>query len=469
MPSLYFHDEESPTALEILKTSRSSASLASTLSTVNSTPNSVASPKVPWGATPLFSALRGHADILRSRLEPRLFLVNPSRADREVHEIDLGSSVENDRAVPRARTSGSDSTVSSGARAYPPRATFPDAAKNAYSNSGDDFPAATFLHPTRTQLLSGFSQLTQKAKKITQDILSQPFAEPIVTHLPAPVRDLVQPGQAWESKKNNGRNVAGEFESARVYLARWARVVAEEGERSRKAELAATARISSGGHRSESEAKSDLGIFELVRNNRSDGQVPNTTRTPGNPVTLEEVLEWHANGFDESHLRKETFRRGVEAGEARQLVWEVLLGVIDWKLGLGQETKEAQAKWNTLRDQQSVEYYDLQNKWQNSSHQGDDKEREEWHRIDVSSVQSISDFLFKFSRCDDLPYNLNNESKQVDCRRTDRNQPMFAIPDALKGEEEKEGGGAARSSGSIPLHVEEGSQTALNREFLRKE
>jgi hypothetical protein len=51
--------------------------------------------------------------------------------------------------------------------------------------------------------------------------LSQPFAEPIVTHLPAPVRDLVNPSSEWEARKTGDKksNVAGEFESARVYLA----------------------------------------------------------------------------------------------------------------------------------------------------------------------------------------------------------------------------------------------------------
>lgn len=47
----------------------------------------------------------------------------------------------------------------------------------------------------------------------------------------------------------------GEFESARVYLARWARVVAEEGERARRRE----ARVV-GDEREEGE----LGVFELL-------------------------------------------------------------------------------------------------------------------------------------------------------------------------------------------------------------
>jgi len=55
----------------------------------------------------------------------------------------------------------------------------------------------------------------------------------------------------------------------------------------------------------------------------------------------------------------------------------------------------------------------------------------------------------------------------VDCRRTDRDQPMFAVPANLRGEEEKEGGGAGKGAQGISADMresEEGNQTALNRE-----
>ena len=390
MPSLYFHDEESPSTLELLKTSRSSSSLAafSNKATVaDATEASATKPKVPWGATPLFTALRAHAEILRSRLEPRLFLVNPSRTDREVHEIDLGTSAENDRVLPKTGAAVSSSSSVDGAKAYPPKANFPEVSLEGGPYGGTaDFPAATFLHPTRTQLLSGFSQLTQKAKRITQDILSQPFAEPIVTHLPAPVRDLVNPNPDWEAKKTGDKRstVAGEFESARVYLARWARVVAEEGERSRKAEVAAKARRGLSQPESITEARSDLGVFELIRSVKAGGEAPTTTRTPGNPVTLLELSEWHEKGFGESFFRKEVFKRGVTEGKARQWAWEALLGVVPWELGLGEEQTKAASLHAARRDQKREEYNRLKSKWQASGSEDEKaKDKEEWHRIDV--------------------------------------------------------------------------------------
>lgn len=70
--------------------------------------------------------------------------------------------------------------------------------------------------------LQGFSNITQGARHAAQVILSHPLARPIVPHLPAPVKSLVNVEGEWSSWVEQGG--MGEFESARVYLARWARV-----------------------------------------------------------------------------------------------------------------------------------------------------------------------------------------------------------------------------------------------------
>lgn len=403
--------------------------------------------RIVWGATTFFACLREHCDLLRSRLEPRLFLVNPSKADREVHEIDLGDERENDRVVPRAIDKRNASPAAQNRipreAAYPPQGKFPanpaamlshgiaasGSSSSSTSNNAHDLPPAFSLHPARTQLLSSFSQLTQKAKQLTQQVLSQPFAEPIVPHLPPNMRKMVDPTREWEAKarrralfgdesrdgNHTAASVTGEFESARVYLARWARVVAEEGERSRKRELANAASLSGGGSgaakgtTTTTDAKSDLGIFEVVRSARGESSAPppSTTRTPGNPVTLDQVREWHAKGLDESYLRGEVFRRGlVGTDDTRKVVWEVLLGVIPWKVGLGEPWQEAERARAAVRAEKRQKYEQLKKQWledsrvhvnkagddQEGGSQGGpggvaaftDKQREEWHRIDVS-------------------------------------------------------------------------------------
>ena len=121
----------------------------------------------------------------------------------------------------------------------------------------------------------------------------------------------------------------GEFESARVYLARWARIVAEEGERARRLEAQALPSSTS-----LTEESSSLGVFELLHST-SNLPPPKTSRDPDHPV--DEVM-W-AKWFDVEgrptvrveEMRREVFRRGISSkGTLRQKVWPFLLDVHEW-------------------------------------------------------------------------------------------------------------------------------------------
>ena len=56
---------------------------------------------------------------------------------------------------------------------------------------------------------------------------------------------------------------------------------------------------------------------------------------------------------------------------------------------------------------------------------------------------------------------------QVDCRRTDRTQPLFMVPTEAvqKGDEEKEAGGAGGDWEKKTEDIEEGGMARLNREY----
>lgn len=330
-----------------------------------------------------------------------------------MHEIDLGE--DDERVIPRVLqpergASGSSKRV---AEAYPPAGDFPSTiAFPSYGPDGTregqhlDLPLPTSLHPARTQFLSSFSQLTQQAKQLTTSVLSHPLAKPLVPHLPAPVRSLVTVPGEWESvgerqkrareakaggKKRGGAAAMGEYESARVYLARWARIVAEEGERARKAEVAGGLGVKAG---AEEEGSGTAGIFEVIKAASSGKPQPTTTRQPENPVTEADFVDWLVKGLDEAHLRRECFRRGCSSeGKARQWMWEVLLGVIPWTTGLGKDKTTALV---TLRDdarqELAAEYDRLRAGWQSASAAASPPSqealataKEEWHRIDVSA------------------------------------------------------------------------------------
>lgn len=121
----------------------------------------------------------------------------------------------------------------------------------------------------------------------------------------------------------------GEFESARVYLARWARIVAEEGERARRREAQALPSSSKA-----AEETSSLGIFELLHST-SNLPTPRTSRDPEHPVDEKMWGGWFGEEGRPTvrfeHMKREVFRRGIDdKGTLRQRVWPFVLGVLEW-------------------------------------------------------------------------------------------------------------------------------------------
>ncbi|WVR08757.1 hypothetical protein IAU60_005815 [Kwoniella sp. DSM 27419] len=431
LPTMYFHDDESPL-------------LASP-----AVPGRQALPRARWGFPPFLQLLQSRATVVRSRLlqgkasmGADLWLINPSKGDREVHEA--GFEDAEPETVPAQRRPSQTSATAPNAVPYPPKQSYPN---TAVLNS---------TNPKQT-LMTSLSNLTNFTRQKASQVLSHPLAQPVVPHLPPAVRSLVNVPGEWERngrvppKTGTGRtnDVASEFESARLYLARWARVVAEEGERARRDELAAQARIrrGSGTDTSVEDLASSLGVFSVLPRSYSKRPVPNPTRTPQHPLMAKDWDSLAAQGRDEAYVRGEIFRRGFsdssEPAErrARREGWEVLLGIVPWAVGgVGGGEAGKEKRRNTRMEARKAKrqvYAGIKAKWRNEAERTGGREdwKEEWHRIDV------------------------------DCRRTDRNQPLFAVPTeaARKGEHEKEGGGAgAEMRWDGRGEEEEGGMAALN-------
>jgi len=234
-----------------------------------------------------------YANLLRSSLQSSLFLVNPSRADIETHTTILYA----DDAV--------DEILN-------PSTSLP---RNRRLPGGSGHNRRTsVLHQTlappspgsqaRLAFLQGFSQITKGARSTAQRILSHPLAKPIVPHLPDPVKSLVSANGEWASWVEKGG--VGEFESARVYLARWARIVAEEGERARQREVRTM------GMSGEEEEDGGLGVFEVLKQS-ANLPTPKSTRNPKNPINKEAWSNWFAGDgrplVTKEYMRQEVFRR----------------------------------------------------------------------------------------------------------------------------------------------------------------
>lgn len=182
----------------------------------------------------------------------------------------------------------------------------------------------------RTALLQSFANITRATRHAAQNILSHPLAKPIVPHLPDPVKSLVSANGDLEWGSWVEKGGVGEFESARVYLARWARIVAEEGERARRREAQAIPANTSASTTEEGE----LGIFELLHTT-ANLPTPKTSRDPKHPIGVEMFDEWFAPDgrplITMEKLRMEIFRRGVSSrNNARRRLWPYLLGVYAW-------------------------------------------------------------------------------------------------------------------------------------------
>jgi hypothetical protein len=144
------------------------------------------------------------------------------------------------------------------------------------------------------------------------------------------VKSLVSAPGEWEWGSWVEKGGVGEFESARVYLARWARIVAEEGERARRREAQALPSV----YADNEQEASSLGIFELLHTT-SNLPLPKSSRTPEKPVSEKEWRRWFdAEGkpvIRVEEFKREVFRRGVSGEpDLRKKIWPFLLGVFEW-------------------------------------------------------------------------------------------------------------------------------------------
>lgn len=403
LPTLHFHDDESLSMT--YPTRRSKREYSSSYPPTPTRSN----PRLPvsWGGEDLLSRLKCYAHILRSTLEPSLYLVDPSKADIETHTTQIFDDDAIDDILARSSYANSHSPVPAHRR---PRPLSSSATNTPNPYSGRSSVLHRSLYPpsvsttqnasqARMALLQSFSNITRATRHAAQNILSHPYAKPILPHLPDPVKSLVNVNGECEWGSWVEKGGVGEFESARVYLARWARIVAEEGDRARRGE----AQVLSASSGNLEEETSSLGVFELLQST-INLPAPKTSREPWDPVDEVTWEKW----FDTDgrpkvrmeEMQREVFRRGIDpAGSLRKRIWPFLLGVHPWDA----DHKGRAISWEAKRKR----YHEIKSEW-----------------YGVSEVFDRPDILEERHRID------------VDCRRTDRTHPLFctAYPDVSSDE-----------------------------------
>ncbi|KDN45934.1 RabGAP/TBC [Tilletiaria anomala UBC 951] len=456
LPTLHFHDDESQSTILGLQrassaaqhnsngndatTSRSGLSgsdIALHLAAPSGPPASSALP-CTWGGDELLQQLRRYAHVLRSVVQANLFLLNPSRDDVELHTTPLFDDDAIDRLVPAPSSStfGDGNRFTSDLHVH-----LPSAHRGNVQSAGQDGgvsgssiaaadaakmePLVLWAKSTRLSFLSSMAQLTHSARQATHQVLSHPLARPVVGHLPGPVQTFAQAGpfplgpiSDAEWGRIAQQSGTGEYDSARVYLAKWARLVAEEGERNKRKEealttaaAAAAASGRAGGGRGGAASGTEygesahedveigqLGVFELLAKS-ADLPRPPTSRVQGSPLTLSEFdsLFDTVSGrplHSAAAIQQRIFAHGLADLPARRAAWPFLLGVVPWH--------STRAEREQLWRARAAQYWTIKRQW-----------------MEQPALLEREDVLEQRHRI------------RVDCLRTDRSHPVFrATPPA---------------------------------------
>ncbi|PHH85827.1 hypothetical protein CDD83_11123 [Cordyceps sp. RAO-2017] len=308
-----------------------------------------------WGADEVLRWLRRYVKMERSGAEPNIYLIEPSKEDLE----SFGPGGQHTaRSGP-----GRDDAAAAAAAA---------AATASGSRDAEMDPFVKFVKETGWNIMNQFSKVTTFTRRAAQDLAEN-------SNVPPQVKRLLRNPEV--------QTLQDEFDSARIYLARWAMGIAEQSERDRRGRIWTVRDVA------ELE-DTDVGEFELL-----EGAGSLSLQERRKPVT---AAEWAAMFDPETgrlsvtidEVKQRVFHGGLDADDGvRKEAWLFLLGVHEW-YGTADERK---AQMASLRDQ----YYRLKHSWwERLDGEGGEGEAGEWWREQRGRIEK-------------------------DVHRTDRNVPIF--------------------------------------------
>lgn len=250
-----------------------------------------------WGGDEVLRWLRRYVKIERSVAEPNIYLVEPSREDSEGFgsrpTASTPSSIGRQDSTKGIKIGGAAGTGNAGAGS---------------SRDAQMDPFTKFVKETGWNIMEKFSKVTTFTRNAANEVIDNP-------RVPPQVRSLLRNPEV--------KTLQDEFDSARVYLARWAMSIAEQSERDRRQRVWTAQDIM------EME-DTDVGEFELLE---------------ASSLSLEEVRksvtlkEWQTF-FDPTtgrlsvtvdEVKERIFHGGLDPDDGvRKEAWLFLLGVHDW-------------------------------------------------------------------------------------------------------------------------------------------
>ena len=295
-----------------------------------------------WGGDEVLRWLKRYVNVERSGADPSVYLIDPSEDDKK--------SFGKNATSPTSNKDGADASSS----------------QSPGKRDGGMDPVTKALKEARWNFLEKLSQVTTFTRRTAQAVADNP-------KIPPQVRRLIQNPEV--------QTLQDEFDSARIYLARWAMGMAEQSERERNQRIWTAKDVLA-------MEESDVGDFEILDMDRM------TMADRRKPVTLK---EW--KGFFDpkgrlqltpDEVKERIFHGGLDPDDGvRKEAWLYLLGVYDWD----SSDEERRANVNSRRD----EYIRLKGAWWERLAEGEQtEEQEEWWREQKNRIGSY--FAFKIHR-----------------------------------------------------------------------
>lgn len=300
-----------------------------------------------WGGDEVLRWLKRYVTVEKSGADPSVYLIEPSAEDK----LGFGGKMSN----PNSPKLGSKA-------AGPMSISGPSAASSSSRDAGMD-PVTKALKQARWSFLEKMSQVTTFARRTAQDVVENPKVPPQVRRL---------------MKNPEVQTLQDEFDSARVYLARWAMGIAEQSERER------SQRIFTAQDVLELE-DTDVGEFELLDMEAGNMSLAEKRK----PVTLK---EW--NGFfhkmsgrlqvTADEVKERIFLGGLDPSDGvRKEAWLFLLGLYAWD----STADERKAVVNSKRD----EFIKLKGAWWERMVDGSgNAEESEWWKEQKGRIGTFS-------------------------------------------------------------------------------
>ncbi|EEH33536.2 GTPase-activating protein GYP7 [Paracoccidioides lutzii Pb01] len=236
-----------------------------------------------WGGDEVLRWLKRYVTVERSGADPSAFLINPSEEDK----LSFGHPLTVHKSQPSQNGQGGN------------------------QRDGGMDPFTRVLKETRWKVLEQLSKITTFTRRTAQDIADNP-------KVPPQVRRLMRNPEIMTLQE--------EFDSARLYLARWAMGISEQSEHERNQ------RIWTARDMMEME-ESSVGEFEILNMEAANLSLADKRK----PVTMEEWNGW----FDPTtgHLqitpdeaKERIFHGGLNPNDGvRKEAWLFLLGVYSWE------------------------------------------------------------------------------------------------------------------------------------------